>query len=289
MTFPLIYAIFQGEVMKLLYQNLLIGPLPYRIGVFQEGIEFRNHRHPDLEFNFCISGGGYELSVGGRSYEMRAGSLAIVGSMVDHQYFRRDASNALHVSITVGSVFLGEYYEPFAKAAFERPVFDLSAEEFRKLREAFESIAKTKYEDSHVSRLAERGNLYQICALILEHFILPRSDTDGNAALLSVNRIEPAMECIRNNYREPLGVSSVAALCGYSDSNFCKHFKRITGVSFHTALNKKRVETACYWLKNSELPLENIAAETGFADAKSLCRVFKKEMGMTPTEYRNAG
>lgn len=273
--------------MNLLYQNLLIGPRPYRVGVFRKGINFRNHRHPDLEFNFCISGGGYELSIGGNPYKMQAGMLAIIGSMVDHQYFGCESSDAFHVSITVGSVFLGEYFDPFAKAIMEDPVFDLSTEEFRDLRETFEAVAKAKYEDSNVSCLAERGSLYQMCALILKHFILPHSHIGSNTALLSVNRIEPAMECIRNNYRDSIGISSVAALCGYSESNFCKHFKRITGISFHAALNKKRVGIACYWLRNSVLPLENIAEETGFADAKSLCRVFKKEMGITPTEYRN--
>ena len=272
----------------MLYQNLLIGPLPYRIGVFHGGIDFRNHRHPDLEFNFCIAGEGYELAIGGKTYRMKAGMLAIVGSMVDHQYVRRECADAYHVSITVGSIFLGEHYEPFAKGLTECPIFDLSNEQFRDLRETFREVADTNAEDSHTARLFERGNLYKLCALILGRLILPQSRADSNVALLSVDRIEPAVECIRNHYRDSIGVASVAALCGYSESNFCKHFKKITGVSFHTALNKKRVEIACYWLKNSALPLENIASETGFADAKSLCRVFKKEMGITPTEYRSS-
>lgn len=270
----------------MLYQNLLLGPLPYRIGVFHTGIDFRNHRHPDLEFNFCISGGGYSLVIGGKSYEMKAGMLAVVGSMVDHQYLCRELSDAFHVSVTVGSVFLGEYYEPFVKAVLECPVFDLRAEEFKDLRKTFDEVAKTKSEDSHVSRLSERGSLYKMCALILKHLILPRPHAESSNELLSVDRIEPAMECIRNNYREAVSLAHIAARCGYSESNFCKHFKKITGLSFHTALNKKRVEIACYWLRNSALPLENIAEESGFADAKSLCRVFKKEMHITPTEYR---
>ena len=68
--------------------------------------------------------------------------------------------------------------------------------------------------------------------------------------------------------------------------NFCKIFKTITGDTFHSILNRHRIEIACLRLKIAGEPVERIAAEVGFADAKSFCRVFKAQMGISPGAYR---
>ena len=81
-------------------------------------------------------------------------------------------------------------------------------------------------------------------------------------------------------------VESVSAVCGYSKSNFCKIFKKITGDTFHNTLNRRRVEVACVLLRQTDDPIEKIAQEAGFADIKSFCRVFKNHTGSNAREYR---
>ena len=45
---------------------------------------------------------------------------------------------------------------------------------------------------------------------------------------------------------------------------------------------------ACKSLAKSRDPIAQIASDTGFYDASHFCRVFAKNMGITPTEYRTA-
>jgi YesN/AraC family two-component response regulator len=78
----------------------------------------------------------------------------------------------------------------------------------------------------------------------------------------------------------------VAERNGYSKSNFCRVFKRITGNTFHDILNQRRVEVAGFLLVQTNLDLEEIAQQVGFLDAKCFCRVFKKYTGKTPGTYR---
>lgn len=75
-------------------------------------------------------------------------------------------------------------------------------------------------------------------------------------------------------------------LCGYSKSNFCKIFKRITGEPFHGVLNGYRIRIACDLLDKTDYSVERIAGEVGFADTKTFCRVFKSVMGVTAGRFR---
>ena len=107
-----------------------------------------------------------------------------------------------------------------------------------------------------------------------------------NKKLTDVKKIDQALETIYNRYFEPLNVEDISAFCGYSKSNFCKIFKNITGDTFHNTLNRHRIEVACMLLRETNDTVEKFAQETGFSDAKSFCRVFKKLMGKNAGEYR---
>ena len=65
-----------------------------------------------------------------------------------------------------------------------------------------------------------------------------------------------------------------------------KEFKKITGCSVTDYIINYRVQTACYGLSTTEIPLKEIAAEYGFKREAYLIRQFTAKMGMTPTEYR---
>lgn len=270
----------------MLYQKMLMHPNPYTVGVETHGTEFQLHRHPELEFNYCVSGSGYTVTVKGKSYEIKPQTLTVVTPMADHKYTRSEDSDAVNVTVTLGSVFLGEYFKPFSGATLKDAAIDVSSDEFSDLRTAFEEIAALNRENTYFSKLTVHGDLYRICARILQSVIIPISEESDPKALLGVSRIEKALEYIETDYREKITVASAAALCGYKESNFCKTFKQITGMTFHSALNKRRVETACYLLKSTAQPLDEIAESVGFDDAKSLCRVFRRELNCTPTEYR---
>ena len=80
----------------------------------------------------------------------------------------------------------------------------------------------------------------------------------------------------------------MAGYLGYSDVYFCKMFKQNIGKSFIVYLNELRIEKAKKLLSRPEINIKDISAEAGFRDANYFTRVFKRMVGMTPSEYRNA-
>jgi AraC family transcriptional regulator len=67
---------------------------------------------------------------------------------------------------------------------------------------------------------------------------------------------------------------------------FARWFKSTFGVPPHRYVLQRRIERAQALLRATALPLTHIALECGFYSASHFSTVFKKNIGVTPTEYR---
>ena len=270
----------------MIYQKLLVDNPAYLI-FSSKNMNYIEHRHSELEITFCVSG-EFSVIIDKKTYNLKEGQMVIVGPMVSHEYKGEKRHKA--VTVEVGSVFLGEYYKPFLNAPIKEPCFDLvSGNNHPALVELFKESYALSLVKNDVSMLLNKGNAYKISAYVLRDFIPEYSEKNSSASLMNIEMIHNALEYIRNNSKDDIKVEDIAAKCGYSECNFCKTFKNITGATFHATLNQQRVSNACALLKGASMPLDTIAAEVGFSDAKSLCRVFKKVMGVTPGQYRKTG
>ena len=92
---------------------------------------------------------------------------------------------------------------------------------------------------------------------------------------------------IENNYKEDIALQDVAGLFGYSDVYFCKLFKQNFGKNFITYLNEFRIEKAKELLSDPQINIKDVSIEAGYRDANYFTRVFKRMVGVTPSEYRN--
>jgi len=84
----------------------------------------------------------------------------------------------------------------------------------------------------------------------------------------------------------PFDVSGLAGNSGMSRSNFSHRFKAVTGLSPANYVQEVRLEEATHRLINSDLKLEAIADQTGFADANHFCKVFRRRFHLSPGEFR---
>jgi transcriptional regulator GlxA family with amidase domain len=83
-----------------------------------------------------------------------------------------------------------------------------------------------------------------------------------------------------------LQLADIAAAVGMSVSGFAHNYKRQTGLSPMAMLRRMRVEAVKSHLMRERLTLEQIANETGFADAFHLSRTFKEVTGVSPRQFR---
>lgn len=272
----------------MLYQKLLMGRKPYAVNAGNAN-PFEVHRHPEMELSFCL-GGNYDLICENKRYTLTEGDLAMIPPMAAHEIPKNNDTSCKSLMIELGYAFLGDHFEPFIKHNLHCLIFRreelVHSAPYRELAGLANEIARLYRSYSTVSDLTVKGDLYKISALLLQLLSTPRGTELPNRKISDLEKVDKALDIIYNRYYESLDIESVSALCGYSKSNFCKVFKTITGDTFHNTLNRHRVEIACMLLRERNDPIEKIAAETGFADLKSFCRVFQRTMGQNAGKYR---
>lgn len=84
-------------------------------------------------------------------------------------------------------------------------------------------------------------------------------------------------------------LNDVAEKFHYTPEYTSRLFKSTTGRSFTQILQQVRLERAQVLLQNTNLSVANIANQIGYETTEHFIRIFKKQMHMTPTEYRRKG
>lgn len=88
------------------------------------------------------------------------------------------------------------------------------------------------------------------------------------------------------NYTEELTLEQAANYIGFSKFHFSRLFKQYTNTTFYDYLCHKRIHAA-QALLTMNVPVTDVAFQTGFNNLTTFCRCFKKFTNCSPTEYRN--
>jgi len=91
---------------------------------------------------------------------------------------------------------------------------------------------------------------------------------------------------ISNNIQAPLNVEILAKRAGMSPRTFARHYKSRTGVTPAKSIEILRVNKAKQLLEQRNIPIVTVARQTGLFDVQRLRRVFVRNVGVSPHEYR---
>lgn len=103
----------------------------------------------------------------------------------------------------------------------------------------------------------------------------------------SMSVVGTAKEYIQNNYSRDISLDDVSRTVNISPYYFSKIFKEETGEGFVEYLTGIRIEKAKELLNTTEYSMKEICSMVGYADPNYFSRSFKKNVGVTPTEYKD--
>jgi len=112
------------------------------------------------------------------------------------------------------------------------------------------------------------------------HFIADNKENRSNSIT------DKARAYILENYNKEISLDDVSREVDISPYYFSKLFKEETGQNFIEYLTEIRIEKAKELLLQSSLSMKEICAQVGYADPNYFSRTFKKNVGVTPTEYK---
>jgi transcriptional regulator GlxA family with amidase domain len=83
-------------------------------------------------------------------------------------------------------------------------------------------------------------------------------------------------------------VRRLASVSGVSEAHFARSFKEAFGLPPHRYLLTRRIEKATALLRDTELPITDIAFQTGWSSLGTFGRIFRDITGKAPGDFRTA-
>ena len=102
----------------------------------------------------------------------------------------------------------------------------------------------------------------------------------------SPERMQNVLNYIERNIHKDITLEDAASCASVSPCYFSRLFKKTMGETFVAYVKTRRIDHAKGLLENSDLPIMNIALDLSFHDINYFAKVFKKEVGLTPSEFR---
>jgi len=91
---------------------------------------------------------------------------------------------------------------------------------------------------------------------------------------------------IHHHLADPLTTETLASQAHLSSSHFTRLFKQCLGLSPMSCVIQKRIALACALLTETRMTLGEIGLRVGYEDPYYFSRLFKKQTGVCPTQYR---
>ena len=101
-------------------------------------------------------------------------------------------------------------------------------------------------------------------------------------------RLAVAKEWIAENFSLAVSLQDSADIAMLSPEHFLRLFKRAYGMTPHHYLTAVRIDAACRLIRETNLDITNICAQTGFESLSSFSALFKQRKGLSPSQYRRS-
>ena len=115
-------------------------------------------------------------------------------------------------------------------------------------------------------------------------YVVSRQSTDVFA--VEDKELNKALSYIRNNRLSLIGVSDVVKATNVSRRNLELRFQKQLGRSILNEIRRVHIGQMAEMLIETNYPVAKVAAMLGHSTVENICRYFKKEKGLTPSEYR---
>lgn len=108
----------------------------------------------------------------------------------------------------------------------------------------------------------------------------------ADAAPDDTSRIDKIISYLNAHYTRGLSLDEVASFAAMNPSAFCRFFRKKTGKSLTQYLAEMRVAYACKLLLMDQRNISQVSTECGFETISHFNKAFRKNTGLTPSEYR---
>jgi AraC-like DNA-binding protein len=267
----------------------------FSIGIFQDNLEKSTwHYHNNFEIGFITEGTGKRI-VADSMEEFQPGDLVFIGRNLPHVWIAEKEQRLLS-GRTLEMVFLQFSNNILFPQLLALPEFthvkkaiDLSERGIQIVGQTLNEVSEIMLQLPYLNNFDRMNNFFRLMDIIgksdsniplaSEEF-MRRRFTTGN------RRIALLHDYLMNHYREEIDLKRLAELVHMAEGSLCRFFKMNVGTSIFEYLNQIKVEFACKLLMDPDLGILDVCLDSGFNNLSHFNKQFRKNTGVTPSEYR---
>lgn len=229
------------------------------------------HFHKNLELIYILSG-SVDCTVNGVHYTLNEGDFGLCLPFDIHSYSPKENTNYWVL------VFSKDYIRYSANQLLKKA----EGFPFRCDASVTEFVKKRLINNPEPTVLTLKSCLY---ALIEEYIkkvpLIEKKSNDGLTPHLIIEYFE-------KNFKNNISLSDLAKQFGYDYNYMSRYFHNTFNMSFTDFINVYRIENAIRLLEDTNESISTVALESGFQSIRSFNKSFKKNMDITPLQYRKA-
>lgn len=265
----------------------------YVVDRTKDSFTFPVHRHAEFEINFIENCAGARRIIGDSVEEVGEFDLCIVGHGVEHGWEQHKCNSGYIREITIqfpvdifGNEMLRRTQMQAVKTLLDNAskgvVYPVSS--IMKVYHIIEELITAPSSFHQMMKLIE---ILHTMAVDPRGRMMASSKTAG-AGIHSVSntRLRKTQEFIAANFRDEIRLTELAKKAGMSPSSFSRFFKLRTGRSLSDYIIGIRLDVAARELVSTKKAISDICFESGFKNVSNFNRIFKKNKGCTPKEFR---
>ena len=236
------------------------------------------HYHRSYELYYLVKG-ERKYFIEDRFFVVKEGDVVLIPKKVFH---RTAGEGGLRFLVHFSEEFLHKYFTD----SLLNPLLGGIPFVFRgenREREKILSLLNTmlaEYGREHQNENLQCGYLYQLLFTIANanNTYVPHDRPD--------ERITKIIQYINENYNHISDIEQIAEQFFISKYHLCRFFRKNLGISLVSYVNTIKIREACALMKNGCCSMTQIALQCGFNSSSYFCKVFKKEKGISPSEYQ---
>ena len=260
------------------------------------------HWHYEFQLTYVVRG-TISVFFNQQTIDLHEGQGIYINPEVLHMIRDRYDSDAMFISLDVSPKLLTSFPNSVFERSYVKPVFCSSAADAvildsgvfwqKKILDEAMSIEQDYKSRSFGWELAVSSSLYAIWKKLVCHLHESLAEHDAPAAdgarMRRNQRIKEILSYIREHFTEKITLDEIAKHLHLSTNECCRFFKKNMNCTLFEYITEYRLSKSMELLEHTDLPVSQIAYESGFGSSSYFIEKFRKNVGMTPAAFRKAG